>query len=454
MTTEANAGFCRALRKLNSLGLTALDASNIQAKVMLFQARQYSLTSSREVAFKAAGEVQLTGLSDFVIDASLLLTTAGVHNLVLRDCHRFRLSGDATRCVAVSKERDEKRLILLKGCSEFDVENLHIKGGRNALTLERCRSFQLQDLTIGDTEGYGVTLLHSTAGALIGCQFSSCLAAGINIVGNCYGLRMHKCTVERSRGSFNWDAGINVMHCSPAVDLEAVPEASHEALDLTAKVATPHLIWMDHCEVSGCVAQGIYLEGAAQVLIDHCSIHDNNKEGLCLDWGTGYSHVSHCLISRNGERAHYTDERCRIDFLPPEYRDSENRHYCQLPGISIDNGYGNLIEYNTISSNYGGGIKIIRSAFDNRISHNILTANHSYHNESIPNNPYHVSEIKLLAMGTGYQEFDSVQQYLDFLEPAGNQIIGNRVLSGRLNPESQFACWNLAVAKRTNTIEI
>lgn len=453
MTTKRNPKRWRSLQKLEALGLNPMDPAAISAAV---EEAQFQPPADEYPALLPAqknGRITLSGQTEFTLDIGALDKVPGLTSLVLKDCHRFQLHGSEST-LTIQEEQDEKRYIVLENCSKFEARDLCIDGGRNPLTLVSCHAFKLDRITVKTARGYGITLFHSTEGEVRNCTFVECLASGINIIGDCHRLHIHHCQIKSSQGCYNWDAGINVMHCSQFLSLEDVPDASHEGIDFANKLATPRVIWLEHCEIGGCLSQGIYLEGATQVLIDHCWIHDNNKEGLCLDWGSGYNHVRHCLITRNGERAHYNDEMCAIDFLPPEFRDSEGRHLCQLPGVSIDNGYGNWIEYNTISANYGGGVKIVRSGFRNRIRYNSLTGNQPHHSDVNTNNPYRVSEIKLLAMGTGRLEFDEADQYLDFLEPEENEIVGNRIASGRVDPDSIFLSWNLVAAKHGNTIEI
>lgn len=396
---------------------------------------------------------------EFILDLPQLVADhTDFNSIVLRHCTHFRITASDVDLI-IPETCDDKHLLLLDQCNNFVLQDLNVQGSRNPVVLNHCSRFRIERLIIRQAKGYGLTLLRCHAGMVHDSGFFACLASGINIVGQSRELHIQQCQIAGSTGPYNWDAGINCMHCSQAVTLQHVPESSHEALDLRDKLDTPHCIWIDACEISHCRAQGIYLEGAAQLLIEGCLIHDNNKEGICFDWGTAFSHLRCCQLTRNGERAQYDEQMCAIDFLPTRFRDRDGRHYCQLPGVSIDNGYLNTIERNLICANYGGGIKIVRSAFKNIIQFNILGANLNHlalSNDAIlSDNPYRTSEIKILNMGAGDQkEFHPERALLDFLPPQGNQIRENQTLLARGGRNNVLHCWNAEEAMRNNQIDM
>lgn len=378
--------------------------------------------------------------------------------LVIRRCRNFCIEASAGEIV-IPENWDTKRLLLLDQCAGFQLGHLHLRGSRNPITLNRCRRFLIDQISIKRARGYALTLLRCQAGTVRNSSFLAGLASGINLVGQCRDLHIQHCRIMSSTGPYNWDAGINCMHCSPAIILRDLPEASHEALDLRDKRDTPHCIWIESCEISQCRAQGIYLEGAAQILIENCLIKDNNKEGICFDWGTSFCHLRYSQVLRNGERADYDEATCAIDFLPPQFCDSKGRHFCQLPGISIDNGYANTIEHNLIAANYGGGIKVVRSGFNNLIRFNQVGGNGNRisldANDEFSDNPYQPSEIKLLNMGPGaQQEFDPERAHLDFLPPAGNCIHGNLIHAYPGNLRSALSAWDFSRATQDNQITL
>ena len=224
------------------------------------------------------------------------------------------------------------------------------------------------------------------------------------------------------------------MHCSPSIELKDIPELSHEDIDIEEKIEVPHRILIEGSEIYLCNARGIYVEGAANIVVKNCFIHDNNKEGICLDWGSMFSHVIHSKILRNGERHNASESSCKIDFLSYNHIDNKKRHWCQLPGISIDNGFRNSISNNIITGNYGGGVKLVRSCIENVIKQNIIISNENklnlFHKASLTfsENAYTIAPIMVTNAGLGkYGEFKSERINLDFLPSKRNLVVDNCV---------------------------
>jgi len=456
----------RAQSKIEGLGFEALLPETIRQTVHQSQPKD-SETGGIELpllpldAFQLQpnGEWLLQDHQVFQLDlVQFIELHQDCHNLVVRRCRHFQIVNSGGELV-IPDGWDCKWLLLIDQCQHFQVKDLRLRGSRNPIGLNLCSFFRLERLIIKGAQGYGLTLLHCYSGTVCHSSFLSCLASGINIVGLSHDLYVQHCRIIGSIGPYNWDAGINCMHCSPGLTIQQVPEASHEALDLREKLSTPHRIWIESCVISHCRAQGVYLEGAAQVLIEDCLIQDNNKEGICFDWGTALCYLLHSQLVRNGERADYDDATCAIDFLPGQFRDSKGRHWCQLPGISIDNGYANTIEQNLIAANFGGGIKIVRSGFNNLIRFNSLGGNRNNlcldDDHESQTNPYQPSEIKILNMGPGDQEeFENERAYLDFLPSQGNCIYGNLISGGRHGRNAILGSWDADQVLRTNQINL
>ena len=145
--------------------------------------------------------------------------------------------------------------------------------------------------------------------------------------------------------------------------------------------------------------------------------------------------------------------------MPTSQVDFEQRHCCQLPGISIDNGLMNTIENNQITGNYGGGIKLVRSAINNVIRFNTIAGNTNklqlYDNSryKFKENPYHINEIKILNMGPGnLNEFDPSKARLDFIEPYGNTVYGNNFHTRHQDALGVISMWDKEKVLKKNNI--
>ena len=460
----------RAQAKIQSLGLESLSANSIRRTVRQGQPRKDEIlrlfSKDRQIILALELKREHTNttlliedLEEFQLDLTHILNDGEeIYSIVLRSCTNFHIGASACSLI-IPKFWDRNYLLLLDHCNDFLLKDLHVKGCRNPISLNDCGRFRIERIIVEQARGYGLTLLRSQSGTVCDSSFLACVASGINIVGQCRDLYIQKCRITGSIGPYNLYAVINFMHCSPAVTIQDVAETTLEALDLRDKLDTQHRVWIEACKISHCHAQGIYIEGVAQLLIKDCLIHDNNKEGICFDWGTAFSHLRHCQLVRNGERAHYHEPIFAIDFLPVQFCDREGRHYCRLPGVSIDNGYANAIEHNLVSANYGEGIKMVRSGFDNQIQFNTLGGNV---NKLVlaacagpSNSVFQPSECSLLNKGLGdQQEFHLERAFLDFLPPRGNRIRDNQVLAVGGGRNLIINCWDSVRTIRDDLVKI
>ena len=457
----------RAEKKADAIGISCLTFNEIRSIVLnsqhgsetVDQDAQAKALSFDQFERRQNGVYEIKDMQSFTFDLyDAWNTQDNVVPITIRGCSNFQITC-SKRIDFIRDDWDFKRLLLIDKCKDFHLHDIKIQGSRNPITINRCKKFKVEEITIKNSRGYGLSILRSEAGSILKNNFINCLASGINIVGQAKDIYINECTIMGCQGLYNWDAGINCMHCTPKITLKEIPETSHEASDLTEKIDTPHRIIIENTQIYFCQSQGIYLEGAAQVAINNCNIRDNNKEGICFDWGTMYCHLVNSQISRNGERKNYDKLKCDIDFVPSSYIDHEERHYCQLPGISIDNGLMNSIEHNEITGNYGGGIKLVRSAIRNIIRFNTIAGNINklqLFNEStyeFDKNPYWINEIKILNMGPGnLNEFDANKAHLDFIKPYGNTIYGNNFHASLRQSANLISMWDKAEVLKNNNI--
>ena len=89
----------------------------------------------------------------------------------------------------------------------------------------------------------------------------------------------------------------------------------------------------------------------------------------------------------------------------------------KTPGISLDNSLYNIIYANQIERNYGGGVKMVRTAFFNVIGLNTIVDNNLGANER-----FHFFGVEL-----GSAKADVPVSDLDFTPCRGNVIFGNTI---------------------------
>jgi parallel beta-helix repeat protein len=355
---------------------------------------------------------------------SLILNQAVLEKsppIQISNCKHFTISSPL---YSITPSRNNKFFIEITDCEQFSIEGITCSTGRNMLFIADSSAFTVNDCRCSEAEGSGVIINNGYNFRVSGCLFDHNLSACILIIGHCYNGEIRDCTFSRSRGYFNQDAGIHLCATSHHVTPSHIPEHYHEPLPIISKNQRPHHILIKNCIITHCRAQGIYLEGAVNCLLEENTLLNNNKEGICFDWGSCYNIFHRNIISLNGERRKVSPEEIQTDFISEYPLLEDGSSSMKLPGISLDNGGMNLIKDNKITNNYGGGIKMIRTALFNNITNNQILYN------AIGTNPFvpYFHGITALGLGTINNEFDSTRPpLLDFMPSILNSITYNTI---------------------------
>jgi hypothetical protein len=105
------------------------------------------------------------------------------------------------------------------------------------------------------------------------------------------------------------------------------------------------------------------------------------------------------------------------EFIASSGRLADGSAAAKVPGISIDNALYNQIFSNTVSHNFGGGIKMVRTAYFNLVGLNTLVSN----NDGASAN-FHFFGIEL-----GAAALDSASDELDATPSRGNVMFSNAI---------------------------
>ncbi|MBU0946536.1 MAG: right-handed parallel beta-helix repeat-containing protein [Proteobacteria bacterium] len=340
----------------------------------------------------------------------------------LSNCKHFTIRSSIS---SITPPHHNKFFIEIVDCEHFSIDGINCSTGRNMLFITDSSSFTVSNCRCSGAEGSGVIINNGHNFRIAGCLFSNNLAAGILVIGHSYNGEIRDCTCSRSRGHFNHDAGINLCSTSQQVTPSHIPERYHEPLPISSKQQRPHHILIKNCIITHCRAQGIYLEGAVNCLIEDTVLVNNNKEGICFDWGSCHNIFHRNIVSLNGKRSNLSPKEIRTDFISEYPLLEDGSSSMKLPGISMDNGCMNLIHENKITNNYGGGIKMIRTALFNNITHNQILYN------AIGANPYvpYFHGITALGLGAINNEFDTTRPpLLDFMPSVLNSITDNTIV--------------------------
>jgi len=226
--------------------------------------------------------------------------------------------------------------------------------------------------------------------------------------------------IIRNVGGSNWHAGIVVT--DRVVDLASNPKSllhddNYGVVEqpIVSRLTIPEDNVIAYNHIGSNLASGIYSDGAVRNVYVGNRIERNSKEGLCLDNGSTANVVAFNTVEGNGKRWGRSDNDLKLDFILQLGRLPDGSSPAKVPGISIDNAAYNQIMFNEVDGNFGGGIKMVRTAFYNVIGLNTLSDN----NEG-QSNKFHFFGIELGAATADVKVVD-----LDFTPSRGNEIFGN-----------------------------
>lgn len=267
-----------------------------------------------------------------------------------------------------------------------------------AVIAEDCTNFALYNLNLtAGCYGYGIYIIRSNTFTIENCTISNALYKGLVMMGENKNFTIRNNTVSYNGngavflngnisngiiagndvvdnyGTRNLTAGIVMT----SMEIDDYYTAYNEFKDehLYNLLDTPHDIVLYQNNVKHNNSSGIYSDGAYQIYIVENIIYQNDKEGMCLDYGTFGAYVSNNIVKENGGRLRQSDEDLEADFVTTFGRLSDGSSPAKLPGISIDNSAYNTIVNNNVTQNYGSGVKMVRSAYRNIIMENSVSDN-------------------------------------------------------------------------------
>lgn len=185
--------------------------------------------------------------------------------------------------------------------------------------------------------------------------------------------------VYQNRGTRNLTAGI--VFSSMNVEDPYTPYNEFKDEHLYDLLNTPHQNVVRGNHIQGNYSSGFYCDGGYLNYVLDNLIEDNEKEGMCLDYGTFGTYVAGNTVRRNGDRNRQTDEDLEADFILTAGRLEDGSSTAKLPGISIDNSAYNIIFENLLTDNSGSGVKLVRSGYRNLIICNMISDNNRGKND-------------------------------------------------------------------------
>lgn len=374
-------GNLQVLQKIEKLGIDTasfetpeLNWKNVYNRVS--DTMQKENTFSDKISFTGSTASQLNTLIAQSTDAYITIESSTVR----MDEPISMKSGIALDAAGVtftgSTDDRVAQAVIAEDCTNFALYNLNLTAGcyEYGIYIIRSNTFTIENCTIsnalykglvmmGENKNFTIrnnTVSYNGNGAVfLDGNISNGIIAGNDVVDN-YGTR-------------NLTAGIVMT----SMEIDDYYTAYNEFKDehLYNLLDTPHDIVLYQNNVKHNNSSGIYSDGAYQIYIVENIIYQNDKEGMCLDYGTFGAYVSNNIVKENGGRLRQSDEDLEADFVTAFGRLSDGSSPAKLPGISIDNSAYNTIVNNNVTRNYGSGVKMVRSAYRNIIMENTVSDN-------------------------------------------------------------------------------
>lgn len=374
-------GNLQVLQKIEKLGIDTasfetpeLNWKNVYNRVS--DTMQKENTFSDKISFTGSTASQLNTLIAQSTDAYITIESSTVR----MDEPISMKSGIALDAAGVtftgSTDDRVAQAVIAEDCTNFALYNLNLTVGcyEYGIYIIRSNTFTIENCTIsnalykglvmmGENKNFTIrnnTVSYNGNGAVfLNGNISNGIIAGNDVVDN-YGTR-------------NLTAGIVMT----SMEIDDYYTAYNEFKDehLYNLLDTPHDIVLYQNNVKHNNSSGIYSDGAYQIYIVENIIYQNDKEGMCLDYGTFGAYVSNNIVKENGGRLRQSDEDLEADFVTTFGRLSDGSSPAKLPGISIDNSAYNTIVNNNVTQNYGSGVKMVRSAYRNIIMENSVSDN-------------------------------------------------------------------------------
>ena len=374
-------GNLQVLQKIEKLGIDTasfetpeLNWKNVYNRVS--DTMQKENTFSDKISFTGSTASQLNTLIAQSTDAYITIESSTVR-MDEPISMKSGIALDAAGVIFTGSTDDRvAQAVIAEDCTNFALYNLNLTAGcyEYGIYIIRSNTFTIENCTISNALYKGLVMMgenknftirnnavsyNGNGAVFLNGNISNGIIAGNDVVDN-YGTR-------------NLTAGIVMT----SMEIDDYYTAYNEFKDehLYNLLDTPHDIVLYQNNVKHNNSSGIYSDGAYQIYIVENIIYQNDKEGMCLDYGTFGAYVSNNIVKENGGRLRQSDEDLEADFVTAFGRLSDGSSPAKLPGISIDNSAYNTIVNNNVKQNYGSGVKMVRSAYRNIIMENSVSDN-------------------------------------------------------------------------------
>ena len=314
----------------------------------------------------------------------------------------------------------------LRRASRVTLSGFEICHADNGIYTVGCDHLRVYDMDLHDNLRRGMVIYGGNNISLTDSSLTDNGYGGLYIVDETSDVLIEGNAISSNNGTGNLHAGIVMTgNVSSSVDDPDADVYASVLQDLSGKTACPHDIVIRSNMIADNRSSGIYNDGSYYIYIVGNRILSNEKEGICMDFGTIGTFISENEIAANGFRADQTDEDLRTDFVDGLGRLPDGSSPAKLPGVSLDNAMWNIIASNSVHDNAGSGVKSVRTAIGNIIVNNLITDNNAGASED-----FHFFGIELGAANDGSEEQQRMSVAMDFVANYENIIVRNLIYGG------------------------
>lgn len=312
--------------------------------------------------------------------------------------------------------------IRIENASGVTLRGARIASGTAGILVNASQQVRIERMELTAMASDGIVVTGSSNVLVADNHIHGVQGAGIVLHRGTTAAAVVRNDIESNLGFSNMTAGILVT--DREVNLASNPSAIFGpdgywvvSQPITSRLRPPHdnLIAFNH--VTQNLSSGVYVDGGVRNVIVSNVILSNAKEGLCLDNGSTANVVAANVFQQNGDRWGQPDRVLAADSALAAGRLTDGTAAEKTPGISLDNAMYNEVFENSVSHNFGGGIKIVRTGYFNLIGLNTL-----FSNNDGAGPVFHFFGIEL-----GAAPADAPSAELDFTPSRGNIVFSNPI---------------------------
>lgn len=250
----------------------------------------------------------------------------------------------------------------------------------SAIFVALCSELVISHVDIINPRGVGILMADNTVFShLYKCSVTHAGLAGFMLVRDVENTIFEQCSAQYCEQSGIFLTDLKLPENTDLMDFDTQIDYTHRIIGnfgpFDFQDPSPLRTELLNCNFSHNRKMGITTDGVGYLSVKNTLIAHNDCEGITIDNGSWGCQVLQCHIFNNGWRGRQHEIELGIDFVEEMGLMDDGSSKAKLPGVSLDNAAYTRIEHNHIDSNWGDGVKLVRAAYANTISNNLIENN-------------------------------------------------------------------------------